>query len=155
MAVRLTHWTAIIIAAAAIVPAAAQQPDIATNQEIFAAYCAGVLRTKLGNAPSESKFPETRQRWAQLARYRDYLAARGVLSNQRSPATVQGANLSAERGRLDQLACARQRDTCIDRCLAKPVDGDQASDCVDICVNSEPRCIQVSRCLEPNLQFPF
>lgn len=154
----LIRWATCIIFAAAMTPAGlkAQQPDIATDHEIFAAYCSGVLTTQIGNASKDSQFPPTRRKWTQLARYRDYLAVRGVLSGQRSVAAIQGANLSAERGRQDQLACARQRDGCLDRCIAKTKgDMTEVSDCADICARAEPRCEQTARCLEPNLQFPF
>lgn len=152
----VSYWAICLFGALTVSANAQIAPDIATDQEIFAAYCSGVLTTEIGDAPRNSQFPATRRRRTQLARYRDYLAARGVLSRQRSPATVQGVNLSAERGRLDQVACDQQWGTCLDKCLAEVKGGsDQVSDCANLCLKSEPRCEQTYRCSEANLQFPF
>lgn len=127
-----------------IAPLSAQIVDLATDSELQAAYCVGVLQTG----------PKTAKEEAKIGRFKAYLAARGAFTINRSRAQGQGLTLAAETGHSDALACNQRRESCTARCLAA-VKGsaDEKAHCG---VNCEAiACAGPDRCAQDNPEIPF
>ena len=82
--------------------------DVATDQELFAAYCLGAIIASQGDGSlSEIETllgrdfaQQTKERYGRKrSRFLGYLTARGLLSGSRSISAMTGARLATERGR--------------------------------------------------------
>lgn len=129
-------------------------PNPATDLEIFAAYCVGVLSTKIGNRSPSSKWTDATAQ-TQFSKFKDYLAVRGILSSQRGNFIIRGVNYAAESGRGAENACSANRDICGDQCVKKyEVNSAAFGRCLDVCLVL-PQCRSPDRCMEPIPQLPF
>lgn len=116
--------------------AMAQFVDVATDNELFAAYCIGALQAGAPTASERSK----------IEGFRTYLAARGAFTISRSRMASQGLNVAVERGHADGLACDRLRESCTRRCVnAARSAKEPPATCSDTCEVS--RCAQPDRCI--------
>jgi hypothetical protein len=139
------RWCFAIGALIAVSGANAQiVPDIATDQELFAAYCTGAIYREKG--PAET------------VRFRDYLASRGLFADprRRSLMAIQGINVAAERGAADQNTCKNAHNACLSTCLSRENrEMSEVANCAAECTNSDPQCGRVSRCRKSSAGFPY
>jgi hypothetical protein len=158
----------IALSACWIVGAHAQSADVATDKELYAAYCLGVARvhaewpsivTKLKGfgfeadrevVEGEQQMRESLDR--DISRFRGYLAARGFLSgSSRSRSAATGVQVAIQHGRADAGRCDRRLDTCVKKCsLKRPYIPKCATDCGD----EENACRESARCFQDD-QLPF
>lgn len=125
-----------------IVSATAQDmQQVATDQELQAAYCVGAL--------IDSRDPIEQQTRERL---RSYLAARGMLTVVRGPVATNGINLAAQRGNADAKACEPHEKSCTIDCQRQ---GNATTRCVASCALKNPACGRTYRCLDGNPQLPF
>jgi hypothetical protein len=151
---------ALLTALAAVHSVRAQ---VATDNELYAMYCIGVLfqtteESDQAPPPPASASPgllemlktqrtDTAER---LNRFRAYLAARGFLTGSRndSLAVMQGIN---NRGRSESQACSNHMTTCASACLAPQ---SELIGCIDRCQTSSRVCVSTMRCYQ-NDGLPF
>ena len=140
----------------------AQATDIATDRELFAAYCIGATGAlaeqptlkRLGiDTPAleqgERKTKEILDR--ELAQFRTYLAARGYLSGSRAGSAVVGVQLAIKRGQSDAGQCFARIDLCVSKCSAsRPY----LPKCTEDCRDDEKACRATARCSRDD-QLPF
>jgi hypothetical protein len=158
--------TAVCIAliGCALAPAVkAQVADLATDRELFAAYCIGATRAlaerptlkQLGIdagpavAEGEQETKEILDR--ELARLREYLAARGFLSGSRSGSAGIGVRLAIKRGQSDAARCFAKIDLCVSKCSES---GLYRQKCIAECRDEEAACRTTARCHRDD-QLPF
>jgi hypothetical protein len=143
--------------------AANAQPlsDIATDQELHAGYCLGAIQKLDVPSPINTGSPKLdadpkinalqnemkRLRDDQIARLRDYLAARGLGTGVRSIAANRGLILSIQRGRSDASTCFAHIDRCVAKCSAtRPYDSNYISKCTGDCRDQEQACVAIAKC---------
>jgi hypothetical protein len=133
--------------------------DVATDQELYAAYCLGVVVAQ-GDSPL-SEFEDVvghdavvkeKERLSQeRSRFQGYLAARGLLSGSRSVSSVTGARLAQERGQSDAARCFARINICVAKCSAtRPY----VHQCTIDCRDEEGACRANARCFRDD-QLPF
>ncbi len=140
--------------------AASQMPDVATDQELFAAYCLGVGQEMgkgepriLTGAP-EVDIPAKRDFENATTRLSLYLTARGLTSDGgRSAQAIAGANLATGLGKTDAGACMDQLKRCSRGGGKCPKPGEPA-DCFKSCMQLESSCVATERCGKEN-RLPF
>jgi hypothetical protein len=136
-------------------------PDVATDQELFAAYCFGVIIAAESDGSFISNIEETMGRDAaqrqkehlsqKRSRFRGYLLARGLLSGSRSISAMSGARLAKERGQADGPRCAAKIEACATKFASKrPHVQKDVNDCRD----EEDACRASARCYNDD-QLPF
>src|SRR5262249_18964989 len=105
--------------------------QVATDNELFAAYCVGALsETQEPTSPESERYAridpsiarnleairklndQTKQR---RLRFESYLAARGFQANRNDQAAA-GVKLALQRGRNDGIQCGKSIDACISSC---------------------------------------
>ena len=157
MSIRLV-WILAFILAGALTARAQLSPDIATDEELFAAHCLGMIQatrsaiiSNLRGADVDAIFgPIVQGMNDEIARIQTYLVARGLTSPTRSVAAKQGVTLSIERGRTDSSICGAQIDRCVAQCSkTRPYQ----QKCVDDCRDQEPKCRAAARCGDDRLPF--
>jgi hypothetical protein len=135
--------------------------DVATDQELFAAYCLGVIiaaesdgslsetETLLGRdaAAQQEKEHYSRKR----SQFHGYLMARGLLSGSRSTAVMRGARLANERGRADTPRCSAKVRACIEKYSFRKMDDLKL---VENCRDEEDACRKTARCYN-DARLPF
>jgi len=140
----------LLISDAAQAAQAQSVPDVATDQELFAAYCLGSFQqwakelTSSGNAELDiSLQPVQRDLMTRTSSLQAYLRARGLTMGIRSLATIQAVVTTIQRGRADETACNRQIEICVQKCSAvRPYN----PKCTHSCRDEEPACRSVARC---------
>jgi hypothetical protein len=167
-------WILAFILAGALIARGQPLPDIATDNELFAAYCLGMAQASLGepNDPRGGKYADTDAAAKEntsraIARFRAYLIARG-LTTTRSLAANQGVVLSVKRGRTDWPLCRERQKLCVRNCPFPdtPItadtdmgkweeDFDRVMKCNKDCMDAEPVCRTAGRCFQGNDQLPF
>jgi hypothetical protein len=134
-------------------------PDVATDQELFAAYCLGVIivagqgddlhvEETLGQdaARQQKEYLSQKQ-----SRFAGYLTARGLLSGSRSISATTGVRLANQRGRADQPRCSTKVKQCVDKYVSKrPYVQKDINDCRD----EEDACRAIARCYNDD-RLPF
>ena len=134
----------------------AAQPDMATDQELFAAYCLGRVQqdTKDWGLIGIASVDATIQRdfAHETARLRAYLVSHGMgIPRQRSTLANEGLTNAIVRGRTDSANCWATIKVCVKSCnKPKPVGYDKQ--CTQDCANENPACRNTARCNE--LQLP-
>jgi len=138
-------------------------PDVATDEELYAAYCLGVTIThqeqpaitsqlkSLGIEP-DPRVAEGEQQTKEIldrhiSRFRGYLAARGLLSGSRSISAMSGARLARERGQADARRCFARIDGCVKKFSSNTY-------AVEDCSNEENACRSNDRCFKGD-RLPF
>jgi hypothetical protein len=157
----------------ALIARAQPSPDVATDNELFAAYCLGMaqafLQATLHDPPaiSPDAFQSTLNR--RITRFHSYLVARGLTTTRSTDALI-GTNLSIRRGRADWPVCGEKFKHC-EACLPPdPNDylpsampgmaekhAKESQDCHEKCmkdIKEEPICRRWVRCSEDD-QLPF
>ncbi|MGO9049425.1 MAG: hypothetical protein ACLP19_26060 [Xanthobacteraceae bacterium] len=158
-----TMWFGILLAGCVSGPLAAQT-DVASDQELFAAYCLGREQQGqkdwglLGIASINetlASVDETMQRdfTYQIEHLQDYLRAHGLgITGLRSVLANAGVSNAILRGRADEASCGATTQNCVKACTKpKPVGYDK--ECTDSCGNENPACQSASRCYE-ELRLP-
>ena len=144
-----------------IVGANAQlQTDVATDQELFAAYCLGVIISAQGDgsfseleallgrdAAQQTKEDYSRKR----SRFHEYLMARGLQSGSRSSTATGGARLAIQRGQADVPRCNARVGACVTKFASK---NPYVQKDVDDCRDEEDACRKTARCFTDD-QLPF
>ena len=138
-------------------------PDVATDQELFAAYCLGAYQDQareLADHPSlGSEVAEMDQQIkelfeGQISRFRGYLLARGFLSGSRSNSASMGFTLAIARGRADSMRCMARIKMCSQKlCSLQATDRSKCNGLND-CRDEEPACRSGARCTETD-RLPF
>jgi hypothetical protein len=145
-----------------IVGANAQpQADVTTDQELFAAYCLGViiaaesdgsLISFIEETSGRDEAQQTKERYRQKrSRFLGYLTARGLLSGTRGVSATTGALLAKERGLVDSPRCSAKVHACVDKFASKrPYVQKNIDDCRD----EEDACRKSARCYDDD-RLPF
>jgi hypothetical protein len=141
-------------------------PDVATDQELYAAYCLGVTLAQeempaltsqlkaLGIEPErwiaegERETKEILDR--HIFRFRGYLAARGLLSGSRSVSAMTGSRLAKERGQADAWRCNAKIESCVKKYSSQTHAQKYINDCRD----EENACRAITRCSQDD-RLPF
>ena len=135
MPVRM-NMSAAVAAFALLLASPAGAQDFATDNELFAAYCAGafrqtgeyfgtLFRDKICKPAWTGTCAEQLNNWAEVAREADeqqrrvlaYLTARGILSTKRSVEARTGALAAMEHGKSDTAACLTNGDRAPSQCI--------------------------------------
>jgi hypothetical protein len=132
--------------------------DVATDQELFAAYCLGVIiaaqadpvndvEEYLGRDAAERHKEYLSQK---RSRFLGYLTARGLLSGSRNISATTGARLANQRGRADTPRCSAKVKECVDKYASKPYVQKDINHCRD----EEDACRASARCYNDD-RLPF
>jgi hypothetical protein len=133
--------------------------DVATDPELFAAYCLGVIiaaqadpindvEEYLGRDAAERQKEYLSQK---KSRFIGYLTARGLLSGSRNISATRGAVLANQRGRADTPRCSAKVKECVDKYASKrPYVQKDINDCRD----EEDACRVSARCFNDD-RLPF
>jgi hypothetical protein len=134
--------------------------DVATDQELFAAYCLGAIIASQGDGSlSEIETllgrdfaQQTKERYGRKrSRFLGYLTARGLLSGSRSISAMTGARLATERGRADTPRCSAKIAICVEKYAStRPYVQKNVDDCRD----EEDACRTSARCYDDD-RLPF
>jgi hypothetical protein len=134
--------------------------DVATDQEIFAAYCLGVIiaaqgdgsiseiETLLGRDAAQRQKESLGQK---RSRFFGYLTARGLLSGSRSISAMRGARLAKDRGQADGPRCSAKIAACATKYASKRPHVQKS---VDDCRDEEDACRASARCYNDD-RLPF
>lgn len=119
--------------------------DIATDKELFAAYCVGKARA---DEKHEIHFPDPKiDEWLnrpiteEAQSFRNYLIARGYFYD-RSASALLGVNVAVRNGFSDGEACWRDISDCVTRCQRQ-------KSCMNQCVKSSRACAAGVQCDKP------
>ncbi len=142
-----SHFVLVLGALLLITDCASAQAQAPTDNELYAAYCGGVMRElDQGNAVVQQA----------SRRFSAYLMATGVLTDpQRSSANI-GAAMAIARGRTEARQCSAAIVACSDKVLGKegtPPPRDNKSSQLLACMEATP-CARTTRCLQPD-NLPF
>jgi hypothetical protein len=134
--------------------------DVATDQELFAAYCLGAIITARGDGSfseletllGRDAAQQTKERYSRKrSRFLGYLTARGLLSGSRRISAMRGARLAKERGQADTVRCTAKIDACVTKYGSKrPYVQKNIDDCRD----EEDACRTSARCYDDD-RLPF
>ena len=120
----------------------------ATDNELYAGYCIGVLKMLRQDSPVVQQ--TTR-------RFSTYLLSTGAVANPaRSQATI-GVGMAMDRGRADQNQCTAITSNCSDTWFGRqgtPLPKATRVPQFQAYVNQNPVCIRAIRCMEPE-GLPF
>jgi hypothetical protein len=150
LAIALTFWLA----------PAELSAEIATDHEIYASYCIGVLTGHKHPMPIPS-IPDAkildayrkmhRDTDQQIERFAAYLEARGLRGkNRRNDEAAAGVTAAEQRGTSDWLACEGVITRCVRSCNSR----NKTMKCEARCLNQDQRCRSAQRCEYPD-NLPF
>ena len=158
-----TMWFGILLAGCVSGPLAAQT-DVASDQELFAAYCLGreqqgqkhwgLLGTGSINETLASVDATIQRDYAyQIEHLQDYLRAHGIgVGGLRSTLANAGVSNAILRGRADEGECQITIEACVKPCTKpRPIGYDM--ECAKSCWNGNPACRSTLRCSD-ELQLP-
>jgi hypothetical protein len=150
--------------------------EVASDNELYAAYCIGVLQhtqqegRKLweeyeqqhlaDDKPSQDELRRRRQEDEKdldqkLSRFRSYLAVRGFPVGNRGPQAHTGIQVALQRGQSDDQHCSQFNEkTCTPRCTGQGFDPDAIIKCADQCRAENTACRSSFRCLQAD-NLPF
>lgn len=153
---QMNRFIAITLSAVAFslaASAAKAQPDIATDNELLAAYCLGAANVEVregGLGEIDSAVEQSRQE--RKIRTHAYLAAKGYLpSNIRSSAATKGITLYVKRGKTDEKQCKTNIDACLIGCKGG-TDTETIYECLGKCWKLDP-CPSLLHCAPEKLPF--
>jgi hypothetical protein len=138
-------------------PLAAQSvTDIASDTELFVAYCLGrdqqtQNELKLTGIASANEVI-TRDFFQRIAQLHGYLHAHGLDTGERSVLAKTGVADAMLRGRADASTCWATIERCVTTCT-KPQPAGYDKQCSKDCVDENPACRSGWRCSE-ELQLP-
>jgi hypothetical protein len=131
------------------------QVPVMTDNQLYAAYCAGVIADRLevlSRAPADAN-PKKVQSLIQYEKQRqlrflDYLAATGAVSTGPGEQRAEGAYQALQRGRMEGAQCS----AAIHECDAQGVN--KREPCIGGHFMNLPPCSQTNRCDYPD-NLPF
>ncbi len=130
--------------------------QVATDNELYAAYCFSVYsemyrqgKENIEDLPMQQMANTNREMLQditpQLLRFKSYLAARGLLTGDRSVQTNVGVALAMKRGQSDYVQCSKVSYGCNSSCLQLS-NRDITMKCLEQCVRDNPVCASTARC---------
>jgi hypothetical protein len=136
--------------------------DVATDQELFAAYCLGVIIAAQGDAFYDvekylGRDAAERQKEylsQKRSRFLGYLTARGLLSGSRSFSATTGTRLANERGRADTPRCSAKRWACVEKYSSEKYVQKDVQKLIEDCRDEEDACRKSARCYDDD-RLPF
>jgi hypothetical protein len=144
--------------------------EVASDNELYAAYCIGVLQHRAeyeqGLADDKQSQDAAMRRLLQedtknlnqkLSRFRTYLAVRGFRPRGgRDPQAFTGIQVALQRGQADVQQCDQfSEKTCTPRCpFGLDGDVDAIMKCVVQCLAENAACRSSERCLQAD-NLPF
>jgi hypothetical protein len=138
-------------------------PDVATDQELHAAYCLGAVIAQEEKDPLkglalnpadpmaevQQQVKETLDR--HISRFREYLVARGLLSGERSISATTGVGLARERGQADVARCSMQINSCVSKYSSQRP---YVQKYIENCRDEEDACRTYALCFKDD-RLPF
>ena len=136
----------------------------ATDHELYASYCVGVLLqqgdwSKANPYKVPAEFQEVEERHKRedqqrLSRFQSYLVARGFISGENN-LQRRGNLLAIQRGRSDYVNCNSDFTPCSNACSAtKDTDAEKVVACITACSTRSLACRSTNKCREPD-SLPF
>lgn len=124
------------------------QSSGATDNELYAAYCKGVV-DGIGQATAEGQ--------AISRRFLGYLYATGVMTDPQRRNAIMGLGAATKRGSTDQQQCNVTMDACSEAILGGanvPLPNNKRGSQVQACMIRDSHCQRSSRCFAPDA-LPF
>jgi hypothetical protein len=158
--------------------------EVASDNELYAAYCIGVVQQEqqeqrrevmeyeqhLLADPNDKQSQDDARRFRQevdkadkevnnldqkISRFRTYLAVRGFPTGNRDRQAYTGIQVALQRGRGDVQQCYQLRQkTCTPRCTGQGFTVDAVIKCYDQCRAENTACQSSERCLRAD-NLPF
>jgi hypothetical protein len=142
-----------ILGASALCNYTFAQSSAATDNELYAAFCLGVLSSVSPSAAGAER------RAAQISRFSGYLGATGILLDPSRDNAIGGVSAAETRGRVDEGQCTITMMACVKtipapRRALTPAEEEALSTRMNACAGQDTACTRAIRCLEPDA-LPF